>query len=161
MLSPEPLNLLQINEKLTQGYEDIVTLRSQVVDLSDLRGQRNFEIGITRGPALVLESPKRGVSAVYKHTNVYSELNYQKSEKVDPELCRAEKGWLDHKAVGFVTKMKSISKSSVKRFDQRWKDREEKRLAEEERVKNENLEKERERFEAHQYTVKVRFFFYG
>lgn len=159
LLNPERLNLVEINDRLTQGYEEVVTLRSQVVDLSDLRSKRNFGIGIARGPALMPESPKRGQSAVNKHKNLYSELNYEKGEKMDPELYKAEKVWLDGKAVDFVSKMKSISKNNVKRFDQRWKDREEKRLGEEDRLKNINLEKISERLAAHQNAVKVKNFF--
>jgi hypothetical protein len=159
LLNPKRLNLVEINDRLTQGYEEVVTLRSQVVDLSDLRSQRNFGIGIARGPALMPESPKRRLSAVNIHTNIYSELNYEKGEKIDPELCKAEKGWLDGKAVDFVSKMKSISKNNVKRFGQRWKDREEKILADEDRLKNENLEKISERLAAHQNAVKVTYFF--
>ena len=123
IISPEAVNLVEVNQKMKDGYEEDVKIRTKLENQSNLRKDKNSDLGFERNVFVSkLQSERRTHKAeVPDQKSFYTEVNYINSSMPDKDIEQAKDDYLKIKAERFSNNMVENSKLTKIRYEKSYK----------------------------------------
>lgn len=160
IVSPETVNLIEVNHKMKVGFEEDVKVRTKVENQSTMRKDKNSDLGFKR-EAFVSNftksrTRKTDCPAIKNAGSVYTELNYISSSLPDKEIARVKSEYLNSKAERFSKNMFMDSRLRRIRYENTYRSQliKQKELEQSEKLREEEELKEKQ--QGHHEQVKIR-----